>query len=258
MTAPVIAVRQLETRFGRTVIHRGLNLTVKRGEVLAIVGGSGSGKTTLLRQILMLDRPSGGEIELFGQRVSALRPKDMQALWTRMGVMFQHGALFTSLTVLENICLPIREHTRLSPALVRELALLKIRLVGLPPDAAARYPDELSGGMVKRAAIARALALDPELLFLDEPTSGLDPVGANAFDELLIELQQLLSLTIVMITHDPDSIWQVADRVAFLGEGRVLALGPAADVARHPHPEMQRYFSGPRMVRARERTWKAE
>lgn len=254
----IIEVRDLETRFGQHVIHRDLNLDVERGEILAIVGGSGSGKTTLLRQILMLERPSGGEILLLGRSTQALDAQEVRSLWTRMGVMFQHGALFTSLTVLENVCLPIHEHARLTPDLIRALGLLKIQLVGLPAEAADRYPNALSGGMVKRAAVARALALDPELLFLDEPTSGLDPVGAASFDELIVRLKQLLDLTVVMITHDPDSIWRTADRVAFLGEGRVLALGPAAEVAQNPHPEIQRYFGGPRMRRARERTWKAE
>jgi phospholipid/cholesterol/gamma-HCH transport system ATP-binding protein len=259
MTTPVIAVHDLETRFGRRTVHRGLDLEVRRGEILAIVGGSGSGKTTLLRQILMLEQPYRGEIRLFGQSTHTLRAAAAHALWTRMGVMFQQGALFTALTVLENVCLPIREHARLSAGLLRELALLKIRLVGLPPEAAALYPEELSGGMTKRAAIARALALDPELLFLDEPTSGLDPVGAAAFDDLILHLKQLLNLTVVMVTHDPDSLWRTADRVAFLGEGRVLAIGPVAMVAAQPHPEIQRYFSGPRVLRARERTtWKAE
>ncbi len=254
----IIEVRDLETRFGQQVIHRGLDLAVERGEILAIVGGSGSGKTTLLRQILMLERPSGGEVQLLGHSTQALSAQEARSLWTRMGVMFQQGALFTSLTVLENVCLPIHEHARLSPDLIRALGLLKIQLVGLPAEAADRYPNALSGGMVKRAAVARALALYPELLFLDEPTSGLDPVGAAAFDELIVRLKRLLDLTVVMITHDPDSIWGTADRIAFLGEGRVLALGPADEVARNPHPEVQRYFGGPRMRRARERTWKAE
>lgn len=258
MTTPILEVRGLESRFGQRVVHRDLDLDVERGEILALVGGSGSGKTTLLRQILMLEQPYAGEIRLFGEPVNAASKTDIRALWTRLGVMFQHGALFTSLTVLENVCLPIREHAKLSNDLVRELAMLKIRLVGLPPEAADRYPEALSGGMTKRAAVARALALDPELLLLDEPTSGLDPVGGAAFDDLVIELKRLLQLTIVMITHDPDSIWRAADRVAFLGEGRVLALGPVADVARDPHPEIRRYFSGPRMQAAQERAWKAE
>jgi phospholipid/cholesterol/gamma-HCH transport system ATP-binding protein len=258
MTAPIIAVRDLEVRLGRRTILQGLDLDVKQGEILTIVGGSGSGKTSLLRQMLMLAQPSGGEVLLFGHSTRALKPVDARILWTRMGATFQHGALFTSLTVLENVCLPIHEHARLSARLIRELGLLKIQLAGLPASAASQYPDELSGGMIKRAALARALALDPELLFLDEPTSGLDPVGAAAFDELILRLKRLLNLTIVMITHDPDSIWRTASRVAFLGEGRVLALGPAAEVANNPHPEIQRYFSGPRMLQARERTWKAE
>lgn len=258
MSNPVITVQGLETRYGPKVVHRGVSLEVRQGEILAIAGGSGSGKTTLLRQILMLERPDRGEIRLFGQPTRTLSPRATRALWTRLGVMFQHGALFTSLTVLENIVLPIQEHARLSPALIRKLALLKLHLVGLPTEAAARYPEELSGGMIKRAGVARALALDPELLFLDEPTSGLDPVGAAAFDELILELRQALNLTVVMVTHDPDSLWRTADRIAFLGEGQVLALAPITAVAANPHPEIQRYFGGPRMRQARERAWKAE
>lgn len=258
MTTPIISIRDLEVRLGRRTILQGLDLEVRQGEILTIVGGSGSGKTSLLRQMLMLAQPSSGEIHLFGQPARALRPAAARALWTRMGATFQHGALFTSLTVLENVCLPIHEHARLSEDLATELGRLKIHLAGLPASTANLYPDELSGGMVKRAALARALALDPELLFLDEPTSGLDPVGAAAFDELILHLRQLLNLTIVMITHDPDSIWRTASRVAFLGEKRVLAIGPVADVANHPHPQIQRYFSGSRMLQARERIWKAE
>lgn len=258
MSAAPIAVHDLETRYGTKIVHRGLNLEVRRGEILAIVGDSGSGKTALLRQILMLERPAGGEIVLFGQPTRRLSMAAARLLWRRMGVMFQHGALFTSLTVLENIAFPIMEHARLSPRLVRELALLKLRLAGLPVETAARYPSELSGGMIKRAAVARALALDPELLFLDEPTSGLDPAGAAAFDRLILELKQLLDLTVVMVTHDPDSLWRTADRVAFLSGGKVLATDTVAALAASPHPEIRRYFSASRMQQARERTWKAE
>src|SRR5690625_3054981 len=258
MSEPIISVKDLQVRLGGRTILQGLNLDVEQGEVLVIVGGSGSGKTSLLRQMLMLAQPSQGEVLLFGKSTRTLSRPAARALWTRMGATFQHGALFTSLTVLENVCLPIREHARLSDELMQAVGRLKIQLAGLPAQAASQYPDELSGGMIKRAALARALALDPELLFLDEPTSGLDPVGAAAFDELILHLKQLLGLTIIMITHDPDSIWRTASRVAFLGEGRVLAVGPVTDIAAIPHPEIQSYFSGPRMRQARERRWKAE
>lgn len=258
MSEPVIEVRKLETRFGSQRIHHDLDLTVERGEILALVGGSGSGKTTLLREILMLQKPSGGEIRLLGHPTAGLDAAEARALWARLGVMFQHGALFTSLTVLENVCFPLQEHTRLSPAIIRELGLLKIEMVGLPQSAAAKYPGELSGGMIKRAAVARALALDPELLFLDEPTSGLDPVGAAAFDDLILRLQSLLDLTIVMVTHDADSLWRATDRVAFLAEGRVVMNAPVEQLAVSDHPEIRRYFTGPRMQGARERAWNPE
>jgi phospholipid/cholesterol/gamma-HCH transport system ATP-binding protein len=247
----VVEVRDLETRLGPHLIHQGLNLEVRRGEILALVGGSGSGKTTLLREILMLQQPSAGEIRLFGEPLQGLSAERARHLWTRAGVMFQHGALFTSLTVLENVALPLREHTKLSPAVIAALARLKIELAGLPASAAGKYPSELSGGMIKRAAVARALALDPELLCVDEPTSGLDPAGAAAFDELILRLRSLLNLTIVMVTHDVDSLWRATDRVAFLADGRMVETAPVAELARSAHPELQRYFGGPRMQRAR-------
>jgi len=254
----VIEVRGLRTELGGHVIHNDLNLTVERGEILAIVGGSGTGKTTLLREILMLERPAAGDIRLLHRSTRDLDAAAVRELWTRLGVMFQHGALFTSLTVLENVMMPLKEHSRLSASLIRELAMLKIELAGLPASAAGKYPSELSGGMIKRAAVARALALDPELLFVDEPTSGLDPVGAAAFDDLILRLRSLLDLTIVMVTHDVDSLWRATDRVAFLGEQRVLATAPVAELAEMAHPAIQGYFAGPRMQRAREQTWKAE
>lgn len=247
----VVEVRDVETRLGPQLIHQGLNLQVQRGEILALVGGSGSGKTTLLREILMLQQPSAGEIRLFGEPIHHLSAERAQALWTRVGVMFQHGALFSSLTVLENVALPLREHTKLGSALIAALARLKIELAGLPASAAGKYPSELSGGMIKRAAVARALALDPELLCVDEPTSGLDPVGAAAFDELILRLRSLLNLTVIMVTHDVDSLWRATDRVAFLADGRVVETAPVAELARSPHPEIQVYFGGPRMQRAR-------
>lgn len=243
----MVRVQGLITRFGDTVVHDGLELEVRSGEILGIVGGSGSGKTLLLREIIQLHPPTAGTIELLGHTLPRGSGSIDRALRARMGVMFQQGALFTGLTVRENVMLPLREHTRLSKALVEELAMLRIRMAGLPPESATRFPAELSGGMIKRAALARALALDPELLFLDEPTSGLDPVSAAAFDDLLLELKALLGLTVVMITHDPDSLWRTTDRIAFLADRRVAAIAPVEELARSDHPEISHYFQGPRM-----------
>ncbi len=244
--SPVIEVRGLRTQFGALVLHQDLDLSVRRGEVLAIVGGSGSGKTTLLREIALLERPAAGSIRLFGEELAGIGEAEAFGLRRRFGMMFQQGALFSSLTVRENIAVPLREHTRLPARLIAEIAELKIALVGLPAHAAGRYPRELSGGMVKRAAVARALALDPGLLFLDEPTAGLDPVGAGGFDELVLALQQALGLTVVMVTHDLDSLWRITDRVAFLGERRVLACAPMAELTRAAQPLIRAYFGGPR------------
>ncbi len=255
MTA-IIEARGLTTRAGNKEIHRGLDLVVQRGDIVAIIGSSGAGKTVLLRHLVMLAKPRAGEIRLFDQRIDQLRPAETRDLWRRIGVMFQHGALFTGMTVAENVGVPLAEHTRLSKGLLRKIALMKIRLAGLPDDAADKYPSALSGGMVKRAALARALALDPEILFLDEPTSGLDPVSAAAFDELILELRELLQLTVVMITHDIDSIWRTTDRVAFLGQGRVLADEPVQRLVESEIEEVRAYFHGARMQRAREEVWK--
>lgn len=250
--APVIEARGVTTRIGQTVIHEGLDLAVTRGEILGIVGSSGGGKTTLLRALALLHPIAGGEVRLFDTPVRSLRARELRALRARLAVMFQQGALFTALTVLENICLPLREHTRLSQGLIEELAVIKLQLVGLPPEAAGKYPSELSGGMVKRAALARALALDPEVVFLDEPTAGLDPVGAAAFDELIVNLKQLLGLTVILVTHDVDALWTVTDRVAFLGRGQLLGVAPIAELARSPEPAVEAYFQGPRGRRQRE------
>ncbi len=244
------------TRFGEQQVHENLSLAVRRGELLALVGSSGSGKTVLLRELILLARPQRGTIRLFGTDVSGLDEQQLTAMRGRIGVMFQRGALFSSLTVLENICLPLREHTTLSSRLRAEIALLKLKLAGLTPAAGNKYPSELSGGMIKRAALARALALDPTVLFLDEPTAGLDPVGATAFDDLIIALKSLLDLTVVMVTHDPDSLWRITDRVAFLAERRVLMTAPINELAQASHPEIQAYFRGARMQNARERAWK--
>ena len=242
----IIRVQDLQTRFGDTVVHDKLSLDVRRGEILAIVGGSGSGKTVLLRQMILLDRPRHGRIELLGRDCTRPRASDLRWIRERVGVLFQQGALFTGMTVLENVMLPLLEHSRLSRATIEELAMLRISMAGLPTSASGKYPSELSGGMVKRAALARALALDPDIVFLDEPTSGLDPVGAAAFDELVLELKELLGLTVVMITHDPDTLWQASDRVAFLAEKRVVAIAPVAELIREQQTDIQRYFSSAR------------
>ncbi len=242
----ILQAEGLETRLGENLIHQNLDLEVRRGEIQAIVGGSGSGKTVLLRELILLVRPTQGDIHLFGRNCSRVSRDAMRKLREQIGVMFQHGALFTGMTVLENVMLPLMEHTRLRRTTLEELAMVKIALAGLPPEAAGRKPSELSGGMIKRAALARALALDPELLFLDEPTAGLDPVSAGAFDDRIMELRELLGLTVVMITHDMDSLWRATDRVAFLADRRVVANMPIAELTAQPHPAIQAYFAGPR------------
>jgi phospholipid/cholesterol/gamma-HCH transport system ATP-binding protein len=242
----LVEVRGLRNAFGRKVVHDGLDLGVQRGEVLGIIGGSGSGKSVLLRSMLGLHRPQAGCVRLFGQDVTVLDDEHRKPLERRYGVLFQDGALFSSLTVSENVQVPLREHTDLPDELIEELALLKIRLTGLPPDAAHKHPSQLSGGMRKRAGVARALALDPELLFLDEPTSGLDPIGAAEFDELIGTLGRALNLTVVVVTHDLDSLYAICDRVAVLAEGRIVVADRLAAVERHPHPWVRACFRGPR------------
>jgi phospholipid/cholesterol/gamma-HCH transport system ATP-binding protein len=244
--APVLELRGVCTRFGATIVHEQLDLSVRRGEVLALVGGSGSGKTTLLREMIMLHQPDSGSIRLFGEEIVGAPTQTRERLRQRFGVLFQQGALFSALTVLQNVGVPLHEHTRLNAALIDQIALLKIQQAGLPADAAVKYPSELSGGMIKRAALARAMALDPQLLFLDEPTAGLDPVSATTFDELVLRLKQWLGLTVVMVTHDLDSLWRVADRVAVLAERRVIAVAPMEELARMDHPAIRVYFEGPR------------
>lgn len=241
-----IEVRGLATYYGATCIHQDLDLDVRRGEILGIVGGTGSGKSTLLRTLIMLLQPSAGTVRLLGHPITDLTLADARELRERFGVMFQQGALFTSLTVLENVAFALKEHTELSEALIREVSLLKVLLVGLPLEAAGRYPKQLSGGMTKRAALARALALDPELLFLDEPSTGLDPVSVNAFDELILQLKASLGLTIVMISHDVDSLWRTTDRVAFLGDKRVVRQGSMEELSSDDHPLVRAYFEGAR------------
>jgi phospholipid/cholesterol/gamma-HCH transport system ATP-binding protein len=251
----VIDVRGLHTRFGDKLVHAGIDLRVRQGEIFALVGGSGSGKTTLLQEIIMLQRPTQGSIRLLGTEIVNISERDAQSLRRRFGVLFQKGALFGALTVLQNVSVPLKEHTRLSRRMIEELAALKIVQAGLALDAADLYPGALSGGMIKRASLARAMALEPEVLFLDEPTSGLDPASAGAFDELVLRLKSLLSLTVMMVTHDLDSLWRVADRVAVLGEGRVIGVGTMEELSGSTHPLVREYFEGPRGQNARYRTW---
>lgn len=241
----VIRIRGLRTQFGPNVIHEGLDLDVERGEVMGIVGGSGTGKSVLLRTIIGLNSPAAGQIEIFDQEVTNATDEERRAVQRRVGVLFQDGALFSSLTVAQNIAVPLAEHTTLSPELRSELADVKINLVGLPLDAANKYPSELSGGMRKRAGLARALALDPEILFLDEPTAGLDPIGAARFDELIGELRDALGLTVVMITHDLDSLNAICDRIAVLLDKRIR-VGTMQNLMADDHPWLRDYFHGPR------------
>jgi len=248
----VIQVRGLRNQFGPQVVHDDLNLDVWRGEVLGIVGGSGTGKSVLLRTIVGLNRPAAGSINVLGVDVINGSEEERRAVETRWGVAFQDGALFSSLTVLQNVMAPMREHLKLSPALMKALGELKISLVGLPPLSCGKLPSELSGGMRKRAALARALALDPEIVFLDEPTAGLDPIGAAAYDELIGELQRSLGLTVFMVTHDLDSLYAICDRIAVLAEKRVLVEGPIEDMTAVDHPWVQEYFTGPRARAAQE------
>jgi phospholipid/cholesterol/gamma-HCH transport system ATP-binding protein len=242
----VIEISQLTTRFGEHVVHAGLDLLVRRAEIFALVGGSGSGKSTLLREIIMLQHAESGSIKVLGVDLENISDADALALRQRWGVMFQSGGLFGSLTIRENVGLPMREHTELADALIDEIADWKLGMAGLDPEVGAQYPAELSGGMLKRASLARALALDPELLFLDEPTAGLDPESAAEIDILIRKLRDLFGLSVVMITHDLDLLWQVSDRVAVLADGKVQGLGSMAELARVDLPAIQKYFDGPR------------
>lgn len=242
----VIELRHVSTSFGAQVVHQDISLVVRRAEIFALIGGSGSGKSTLLREMMMLHSPNAGQIQLLGEDLQAMTEAQAFALRQRTGVMFQRGGLFDSLTLLENTALPLREHTQLPDALINDIAASKLAMVGLKPEAGAKYPAEISGGMMKRASLARAIALDPELLFLDEPTAGLDPSSAAGVDELVLKLRNLYGLTIVIITHDLDLLWQVADRVAVLADGKVQAIGSMAELAKHDHPAVQTFFAGPR------------
>jgi phospholipid/cholesterol/gamma-HCH transport system ATP-binding protein len=243
--AAIIEIRGIVNRFGRQVVHDGLDADIRAGEVFGIVGGSGAGKSVLLRTLLGLQKPVAGTVRIEGHDVTGVPERELLAVKRRYGVMFQRGALFSSLSVAQNVELPIRENFQVPDALLRELAELRIRMVGLGADAGGKFPAQLSGGMTKRAALARALALDPPILFLDEPTSGLDPISAAAFDGLVLELQRGLGLTVVMITHDLDTIYRVCNRVGVIVDGRMIA-GTLEEIVRNAHPWIRDYFHGER------------
>lgn len=241
-----IRVRGLKTAYGSHVVHEDLDLDVWKGEVLGIIGGSGTGKSVLLRAIVGLKRPAAGSVEIFGKDITRLEGAERQAVERQWGLMFQDGALFSNLTVRENVLVPLQEHTQLDRAMARDIADMKIRLAGLGASAANKYPSDLSGGMRKRAALARALALDPALLFLDEPTAGLDPITAGNFDGLIRELQQALGLTVFLVTHDLDTLGATCDRIAVLADKKVIATGTIGELRRLDHPWINDYFNGPR------------
>lgn len=246
----VIEIRDLVKRFGDALVHDHINLDVRRGEVMSIVGGSGTGKTVLLRQIVGLERPTSGTIRVFGEDMAKLRPAQMQALRNRWGLQFQRGALFSALSVIDNIALPLRELRALPDNLICQVSLLKLQLVGLSAKDADKMPSDLSGGMIKRVALARALALEPELVFLDEPTAGLDPMASDAYVALIRDLRRELDLTVVMVTHDLDTLVALSDRVAVLADHKVLAAAPLAEVVKVDHPFIREYFHGERAQRA--------
>ncbi len=243
MNQPVIEIKGLKNYLGNQWVHSDVNLNIEKGEIVAIIGGSGSGKTTILRSVLMLQKPTAGKILVFGKDISTLNDQSADEIRRRWGMLFQHSALFSGMTVLENIMFPMKELTSLEGPFMKKLALLKISLVGLPKEAAGKLPSQLSGGMQRRAAAARALAMDPELLFLDEPTTGLDPYSARQFDELILFLRDALDLTVVIVSHDLESIKRCTDRVAFIGEGKILALEPIKNLMKNKHPLIAEYFS---------------
>jgi len=243
----IIRIRGLRNSFGEQVIHDGLDLDVRRGEILGVVGGSGTGKSVLMRSIIGLQTPDEGEVEVLKENMIGRSEDEAKNIRRRWGILFQNGALFSTLTVAENVEVPIREYFPfLKPPLLDEIASYKIAMSGLPANAGPKFPSELSGGMRKRAGLARALALDPELLFLDEPTAGLDPIGAAAFDELIRSLQQRLDLTVFLITHDLDTLHSICDRVAVLADKKVIAVGTIPELLSLDHPWIQEYFNGPR------------
>lgn len=240
---PVIDIHDIVTQFGSNFVHKGISFAVNPGEILCLIGGSGTGKSTLLKEIIGLEKPTSGKIHLFGIELLSASEKEAESARRRIGVLFQNGALFSALTVGENIAAPLVEQSNLGERLIRELVQLRLSLVGLPPETALKYPSELSGGMRKRVALARALALEPEILFLDEPTSGLDPINARAFDELIHTLSRSLGLTVFMVTHDVDTLLGIADRIIVLERGKILADGAPSEIVSVQHPWIQEYFS---------------
>lgn len=242
----VLSARHLAMTFGERRVLDDISLEVRRGEVLAIVGGSGSGKSTLMRILALLMPPTAGSVRVLDTDIEGPDDPRILSVRRRAGVMFQHGALFGDMTVLENVCVPLREHTDLSPGLVEQLGMLKITLAGLEAEAAALYPNQLSGGMKKRAAVARGIALDPELLFLDEPGSGLDPVSADAMDDLILELKETMELTVILVTHDMDSLWRVADRILLLADAKIAAFGTPGELLESRHEVARQFFHGRR------------
>ena len=246
MSQPVIRVEDVVTQFGPNVVHQGVSLTINRGEIYGLLGGSGSGKSTLLKEMIMLLKPQAGSVKVLGYDVLNISLADAFELRKRWGILFQSGALFSSLTVAENIAVMLKEYSHLPRAVIDDLVRVKINMVGLPEHAGSLYPAELSGGMIKRAGLARALVMDPQLLFLDEPTSGLDPISAEAFDRLILELRDILGLTVIMVTHDLDSIWNIVDRFAVLGDKKVIAEGSLEQVIHTDHPVIKEFFWGER------------
>ena len=243
----IITIKGLRNSFGEQVVHEDLDLDVRRGEILGVVGGSGTGKSVLMRSVIGLQKPDEGEIHVLGETMIDRDEDEAKNIRRRWGILFQNGALFTTLTVAENVEVPLREYfPHIRPPLLDEIASYKIAMSGLPPDAGPKYPSELSGGMRKRAGLARALALDPELLFLDEPTAGLDPIGAQAFDLLIKSLQKRLDLTVFLITHDLDTLYAICDRVAVIADRKVIAVGTIPELLALDHPWIQEYFNGPR------------
>ena len=243
MNEPIIEIEGLKNHLGGQWVHSDVNLTVEKGEILGIIGGSGSGKSTIIRSVLMLQKPTAGRICVFGQDIAKIDDTAANALRKRWGMLFQHSALFSAMTVVDNIMFPMHELASLDEQFMRELAMLKLSLVGLPKEAAGKFPSQLSGGMQRRAAAARAIAMDPELLFLDEPTSGLDPLGSRKFDELIVFLRDALNLTVVIVSHDIESLKRCTNRVAFIGEGKVLAVQPIHELMQNLHPLIAEYFS---------------